>query len=279
MSLQSILLTVNSDVTPEAGVLMDAVHATTLHVFDQSSPHEGANTLRITASDFPGSKPQTATELQLGDVRCVAQACISDVSVFGGDVSLAHVDPAFLADPDMVGMVSAMQSSMEIQDLGVEILHQIPGLQQALLGQLSLGDLNTLISQVQAQLLNLNAFAQEHYGDLSLEVDAAVAQIQHLSIGDDDLLASVQIDTSVLAQPHLAGFEQGLTLEATLDGLFTSPESFPLTLDFSSPSSVQEASELFASAGASSISSTATGSESGDPGFGSSSGNGGHNLG
>jgi len=44
--------------------------------------------------------------------------------------------------------------------------------------------------------------------------------------------------------------------------LFTSPEAFPLTLDFSSPNSIQEASELFASAGGtSSISSTASSSD------------------
>ncbi|HEX4843330.1 MAG TPA: hypothetical protein VFV57_06640 [Limnobacter sp.] len=277
MSLQTILLTVTPEAAPEAGVLVDVVHATSLRVFEQSNPYDGVNSLKLVASEFSGARSIASSDIQLGELRCVAQACISDVSLLSGDVSLAHVDPALLADPTMSGLMDVMQNSVEVQDLGVDILQQMPALQQGLHGQLSLAELNTLISQVQAQLLNINAFSQAHYGDLTADVEAAMAHIQHSL--SDELITSVQVDTSMLMQPHLAGFDHSLPLDATLDGLFTSPESFPLTLDFSSPSSVQEASELFASAGGSSISSTASSADSGDSGFASSSDNGSHNLG
>ncbi|HEX4878417.1 MAG TPA: hypothetical protein VFV39_01100 [Limnobacter sp.] len=278
MASHSILLTVHPESSPEAGVLVDAVRATSIQLFEHSVPYDGVNAIRIASLDFSVGRHDVGSPgLQLGELRCVAQACISDVSLFSGDVSLAHVDPSLLANPDLAGMVEGMDNQIEIQRLGADLLDQLPGLQQALLGELSLPELNALIAQIQANLLNFNSFTQEHYGDLSLDIEAAILQLQ--GNGLEDLLTSVQVDSSLFAQPHLAGFDHNTTLDATLDGLFTSPESFPLTLDFSNPSSVQEASELFASAGASSISSSATGIDSAETSHNPSGGHGDHGLG
>ena len=136
----------------------------------------------------------------------------------------------------------------------------MPRVQNALSGQLGHEELSQLIADIQAQVLELNTLSQDLFGDLSGDVNEAAA-----SAGDmdaDALLASMQIDSGVFAEPLLASFGDSAAYSTTLDGLFTSPESFPLTMDFSSPTSVKEASDLFASTGStSSISSTASSSD------------------
>lgn len=270
MSNPSILLSVQSDSSQSAGELISPVSRATIEFFDQYQPNYGAHQISLNPNDGLSTKDfGTSQSLGFGELRCISQACVSDVSVFESDNTLANVDPGLLAKAGTAGMMEHMSESTTYEALNSELLSAVPGLQSALDGQLDYNQLSQLIADVQAQVLELNSISQNLFGDLSEEIQEATVTMAELD--SDSLITAMQIDSGLFAQPGLAGSnEHSLALEATLDGLFTSPEAFPLTMDFSNPGSVQEASELFAATGgASSISSTASNTET-DAGFGAS---------
>lgn len=203
-----------------------------------------------------------------GDLRCISSGCVSDVTLFGADSSLASVDPSLLANIHSAGIMEAMSNEISFESLNTQLVAQLPDIHQALSGDMNLAQLSQLVADIQSQLLEINTLSQDLFGDVSADAAQLASEVGQLN--NDDLLASMQVDSVLFAEPSLAGFGSGSV--TTLDGLFTSPESFPLTMDFSNPSSLQEASDLFASTG-SSISSNANGVDS-DPGL-PGSGNGG----
>lgn len=275
MPTPTILSTSQAVPVFETGLLVDAARSMSLQLFEQNSPYDGVNAVKISANVYNQAKVNGSSELFLGELRCVALACVSDASALQASSTELHgLEPAMQVNYDMVDRVENLYGQVEFQQSAAELLQDLPNLQRGLSGDLPLHELSTLVSQLQSKLLGINAFTQEHYGDLGPEVDAALQQIQSFSL--EELLASVQVDAAVVAQPGFAGYTETAAAHTTLDGLFTSPEAFPLTLDFSSPDSVMEASELFASTtGSSSISSTAS-----DPDSSSSfGGSGGHDLG
>jgi hypothetical protein len=262
MSNSVIQLSAQTDHSYSAGELLDPVSRATIEFFDSYEPHPGSSKISFSSFDGLDTKEFSgATSLGFGELRCISQACVSDVSVFESSSSLANVDPALLANADSAGILNTMNEQVSFETLNSELLSAMPRVKHALGGELSYSELTQLIADIQAQVLDLNSLSQDVFGELSGEVNHAVSEFAEFDT--DSLLASMQIDSGLFAQPELAGNAHSLAYAATLDGLFTSPEAFPLTLDFSSPNSIQEASELFASAGGtSSISSTASNSDS-----------------
>lgn len=268
MSNSVIQLSVHADTGPFAGQLLDPVSKATIEFFDSFEPSSGSTRISFASTDSLDSREfASAQSLGFGELRCVSQACVSDVSVFESSATLASVDPGLLASAHTAGIMDNMTTEhLSFQSLNSELLSAMPRVKNALDGELNHSELTQLIADIQAQVLELNSLGQNLFDDLSGEVNNAVTGLGELDT--ESLLASMQIDSGLFAQPELATNTHSLALAATLDGLFTSPEAFPLTMDFSNSSSIQEASELFAStSGTSSISSTAsnTDSESGLP--------------
>lgn len=193
---------------------------------------------------------------------CLATVCVSDSSVMVpvGLGAESLIDSALVGTAAIQGVHHTMDDHGRLLDISHELTAISPQLKAALAGSLGAAEISQLIADVQAQLLELNAIGGDYFGELAAAVDQEAAELA--SLGNEELLASMGIDSTVLSDSAAIGGDVGLGL-ATLDGLFTSPESFPLTMDFSNPVSVYEANELFASvSGSSSISSTATSGDS-----------------
>ncbi|MEQ9106417.1 MAG: hypothetical protein RLO04_03015 [Limnobacter sp.] len=256
-----IQLSVQAGTNENVGELFAPISKATIEFFESFEPSPFGSMITFGSLDGVNSKELSAVQPSgLGELRCISQACVSDISVFESSASLASIDPGLLANVESAGIMNNMNNQISFQALNAELLDAMPRVQNALSGQLGHEELSQLIADIQAQVLELNTLSQDLFGDLSGDVNEAAA-----SAGDmdaDALLASMQIDSGVFAEPLLAGFGDSAAYSTTLDGLFTSPESFPLTMDFSSPTSVKEASDLFASTGStSSISSTASSSD------------------
>ncbi|MFN7505635.1 MAG: hypothetical protein ACK5Q1_08740, partial [Limnobacter sp.] len=251
-------LSVQTDHGHVAGELSSSVGRATIEFFDVSEPSPGLS--KIAFSSLDGLDPKTfssASFLGLGEFRCISQSCVSDVSVFESASILASVEPALLSNADTAGILNTMNEQASFEALNSELLNALPRVKHALGGELAYSELTQLIADIQSQVLDLNTLSQNMFGELSGEVNSAMQEVS--GFDTDSLLDSMQIDSGLFAQPELLGNTNSLALEATLDGLFTSPEVFPLTLDFSNPNGIQEASELFAATGgSSSISSTAS---------------------
>lgn len=266
MSKPAIHLSVQAELSPAAVELLGPLSVATVEFFDSFQP--SANT-RISLNAFDGLGPRELGVPQStgqGEFRCVSQACISDASIFESSAAIANVDPGLLANSQAAGIMESMNNQVSFESLNSELVNALPHIQHAMTGELGLDELNQLIADIQAQVLDLNSLSRDLFGDVSDDVQQMSVELGNLDT--DSLTASMQIDSALFAQPDLALDSSSLAHYATLDGLFTSPEVFPLTMDFSSSSSVQEASELFASTGStSSISSTASNSET-DSGLG-----------
>lgn len=270
MSNFTIQLSAQADHSDLAGAQLAPASSATIEFFDQFQPSTDATTISLSPADGLNFKDLTGTSsLGFGDLRCISQACVSDVSVIESTANLASIDPALLANTDSIaesssnsmGIQNFMNEQMSFESLNADLLNAMPQLKHALDGNLSHSELSQLILDIQAQVLELNGLSQELFGSLTNDVHTAVHEFSELD--SSALLTSMQIDSSYFAEPVLSATSHSLAFETTLDGLFTSPEAFPLTLDFSNPSSIREASELFASTGAgSSISSSASDLES-----------------
>lgn len=256
-----IQLSVQAETHENVGELFAPVSKATIEFFESFEPSSSGSIITFGSLDGVNVKELSAQQsFGSGELRCISQACVSDVSVFESNSSLASVHPSLLANLESAGIMTNMNDHISFQALNAELLDAMPRVQNALNGRLGHEELSQLIADIQAQVLELNTLSQDLFGDLSGDVNEAAANVG--DIDADALLASMQIDSSVFAEPVFVGLDNSMAYLTTLDGLFTSPESFPLVMDFSSANSVREASDLFASTGStSSISSTASSSE------------------
>ncbi|MCZ8014257.1 MAG: hypothetical protein O9274_01020 [Limnobacter sp.] len=255
MSDFAIHLSVSTQPEQAAVGVFELDHAATIEFFDRSEPSFGGNRIQLTYLD--GINNQDSGSERLGDLLCVSNLCVSDPGVFESITSIASVDPGLLAYSQPTPVMDNMNIESSLHALKSELLGSMPKLQLAMNGELAYDELSQLIQDIQAQVLDLNSINQDLFGDLSTDVNSAVASLETLE--SYSLLDSMQIDIGEFSDYEFSGLGNSLALEATLDGLFTSPEAFPLTLDFSNPNGIQEVSELFASASGAgtSISSTA----------------------
>lgn len=266
MSKPAIHLSVQAEPSPAAVELLGPLSVATVEFFDSFQPSANTQVLLNALDGLAPLELGLPQSMGLGELRCISQACISDASIFESSTAIANVDPGLLANAQVAGIMDPMNNQITFESLNSELNSAMPRIQHALAGELGFDELSQLIADIQAQVLDLNALSRDLFGDISEDVHDMSVEVGNQDI--NSLLASMQIDSALFAQPDLALDSSSLAHYATLDGLFTSPEAFPLTMDFSSSSSVQEASELFASTGnSSSISSTASNSET-DSGLG-----------
>ena len=232
MSNPIIQLSVQSDSSQSVGELISPVSKATIEFFDQYQPTYGGHQISLNSNEGFNTKDFGVSQsLGFGELRCISQACVSDVSAFESDSSLVNVDPGLLANEGAAGIMESMNESITFEALNSELLCAVPRLQSALDGQLDYNQLSQLITDMQAQVLELNTLSQDLFGDLAEDVQDATLAMNELDT--DSLITAMQIDSGLFAQPGLAGSNvHSLALEATLDGLFTSPEAFPLTMDF-----------------------------------------------
>lgn len=227
-----------------------------IEFFDHSEQSFGGNRIQLNYLDGINNQDSASSSATFGDVLCISNACVSDPGVFESAVSIASVDPGLLSYSQSATMMNNVNVESGLHALNSELLNSMPKLQLALNGGLAYDELSLLIQDIQAQVLELNSINRDLFGDLSTDVNLAVADLETQE--HHSLLEAMQADSSMFSNFELTGFGNSLALEATLDGLFTAPEAFPLTLDFSNADGIQEASELFASVSAgTSISSSA----------------------
>lgn len=257
----AIHLSATSQPEQSAVGMLDLDHAATVELFDRFEPSFGGNRIQLNYLDGITNQESASGSGRVGEFLCIASTCVSDATAFESMVSIASVDPGLLAHPQPAALMNSMNIESGLQTLNSELIGSVPKLLQAINGELGHDELSQLILDIQLQVLELNSVNRDLFGDLSAEVNTAVAQLE--TIEPLLLLDSMQMDIGTLSDSEFSSLGNSLALEATLDGLFTSPEAFPLTLDFSNPNSVQEASVLFAAASSSgsSISSAASGAE------------------
>ncbi|MCR2747503.1 hypothetical protein [Limnobacter parvus] len=260
MSNLAIHLSVKAEPSPAAVELLGPESVATIEFFDSFQPSMSS---RVSMNALDGLSPRelgVAQSTGVGEFRCTSQACVSDTSLFESSAAIANVDPGLLANSQVADIMEPMNNQASFESLNSELTSALPRIQHALSGELDFAELSQLIADIQSQVLDLSSLSRDLFGDVSNDAHEIASQLSTLDT--ESIIASMQIDSASFAQPALAMDPTSLAHYATLDGLFTSPEAFPLTMDFSSSSSVQEASELFASTGsASSISSTASSSE------------------
>ncbi|MCQ8897269.1 hypothetical protein NQT62_12570 [Limnobacter humi] len=250
------------------GELIDVARAASIRVFEHSAPSGDVGLVRLDSVSgvLKGAHIQsTVGEVStLGDVRLFASHCVSDSSLLGEHPLVSGTATAGLwMESEPAGALAHMTHDHSTAHLGHDLTGLIPKIDAALAGHLSAGELNQLIADLQSQVLDLNSGGQQLFGDLSSDIHSTVHELQGLD--SHVLLSTMSLDSAYLGDPVLDAMTASTPLATltTLDGLFTSPEAFPLTLDFSNPHSVHEATELFAAAGGSSINSSASSADSG----------------
>lgn len=249
------------------GVLIDRVQSSTFQLL------EGAQT---NFTDFLGSD-HGRLEFSVGGVRCVSQHCVSDVSFVQPSAEHLLPDTSWVVHDIHGAVMAESHENTHLLNVGQSLADQLPKIHQGLEGQLNLHEMSQLINDLQSQLLQLNHTTQSLFPDLSLNLHEASGALSALP--NEALLTSVQADTYSIFDSFSHHDHGVAAVHTTLDALFTSPEAFPLTLDFSDKHHVEQVHDLFSSHGGSSISTSASvgGNEfAGDSGTG---GHGGHNGG
>jgi len=245
MATSAIHLSVQAGSNSPGGELLNPVSTATIEFFGSFAQTPGNSSVVLNAMNGVSLKCSAG----VGDFQLTSQACVSDSSLVAVELNHSDLNTALLANEGFAIMSDNMGDSTSLQALNQDLLNALPQIKQALNGGMGATELSQLIADLQAQMLELNTLSQHVFGDASLETDLAVTDISLMD--DEELLSSMQIDCNLFAQPEPTSGSTVLAFEATLDGLFTSPEAFPLTLDFSNPNSIQEASELFALTGSS----------------------------
>lgn len=256
MSTFSIQINAQSESAP-GGELLDAAGAASIRIFQNDPASNGVDSVRLTpfSVSSPTGEFSMAEQIDFGNLRCVAQSCISDVSLLGNIEPSECSTAQALVQTSYFGDLATMSDSSDFTRIHADLISVLPKVDLALAGNLNQSELAQLIADIQSQVLELNSLGSDVFGDLSAETAVVVTELENE--GASDLMTSLLADASFFSQSVQVPDAHSLAMETTLDGLFTAPEAFPLTMDFSSPNAVLEASELFASAGSSSISSSA----------------------
>lgn len=245
-------------------------------LIDSSSSISILQTEFSAASNMPGltiSAFQSGSELFLGNHALISTQCISDVSLVSQSSDFLISGQSLLIDGSVPTHsstdVQENHGGVNVLDLSQQLVENLSRINSGLHGNLTNSELSGLIHDVQAHLLSLASSTQDLYGEISADVDLASQSME--SMGLDDLFASIQADLTAVTDVYSSPAEVSHAALTTLDALFTAPEAFPLTLDFSDSQHVESASELFSSLAShisSGISSSATDDSTSVGGFG-----------
>jgi hypothetical protein len=240
-----IHLSAFSQAEPVQGELLGTGNLASMTFIDISPAHTHAQGVSISYLDGLGTKAfSNLPHDGSGELRCISQACVSDVSLVGTDTAIHTFDTGLLVADAAAGMVHTMNEDISLEALSSELLCSLPQVQQALNGELDAPQISQLISELQSQLLELNSVSQQLFGDFSVELDQAIQEAQ--AQDSSSLFGELEAGSGHFIHQGAGGAELPVSFEATLDGLFTAPEAFPLTLDFSNQNGFEEATELFA---------------------------------
>lgn len=248
------------------GDLLDVAGGSSFQVIDANNfslVSNGSVVLKAVQAAFPIDHSNYGVIESAGN-------CVSDSNLMSSTDAFAPLLPdANMEHAVDLNTILTAEDQGALGHLSQHLLASLPDVSKGLAGELSGTELTALIGTLQTQLLELNQATTDLFGSLADEVDHAVNQVGEISA--EDLISSAQVDASTLADYSGSMIDHdhaGLSSGTTLDALFTHPESFPLTMDFSDPSIVDQNAELFASSSGSSISSSAS---EGDSGLDSSS--------
>ncbi|MDH4394907.1 MAG: hypothetical protein QE278_04450 [Limnobacter sp.] len=193
---------------------------------------------------------QSGSEMFLGNHALISTQCISDVSLISQSPDFLVSGQALLVEGSAHLMAATAlpdsHGGHNVLDLSQQLVDSLPKINSGLHGNLSSTELSGLIQDLQAHLLSLASSTQDLYGEMGVDIEFA-SQALDSSLGLEDLFASIQADLAAVADVYSSPVEMSHAAQTTLDALFTAPESFPLTLDFSDSQHVETASELFSS--------------------------------
>jgi len=268
MDTQTLRIEITTASAPEVqGVLIDSVQSSSMVVL---SAGEAGSVLPTGGMVL--SAHAHGVDLFMGHHALVSTQCVSDVSLLPAlDSSLALGNEMILAATHQDASPHAASHAAHgdnVFELAQRLTDVLPKIQSGLQGHLSGSELSGLIHDVQSQLLTLTNGSHALYGEMGSEIQSSSQAMEQWA--SEQLIASVQADVNTMTEAFASPFDTPHAAQTTLDALFTAPEAFPLTLDFSDSRHVESASELFSSLAmqTSSISSIATGDDSGSPAAG-----------
>lgn len=231
----------NNQAPAVQGVLIDSSSSISIL---QSAPVSDSGVQGVSISAF-----QSGSEMFLGSHALISTQCISDVSLLSQGPDFLISDQALLIEGAI--QVHASHAGQEGQggfnmlDLSQQLVENLSRISSGLHGNLSNSELSGLIHDVQAHLLNLASSTQDLYGEIGNDIEFASQSMENLPL--DSLFASIQADLTAVEDVYSTPVELSHAAQTTLDALFTAPEAFPLTIDFSDSQHVESASELFSS--------------------------------
>lgn len=236
--------------------LVDSTGQSSLHITSSHGANETYSPRAIHLSSVDSANLSSHSEL--GGLVQSSIACVSDHELIQADYANQISEQMLFNSADLAAM-SQVSEVPELTLISQQLLASLGEVSRGLAGELSPQELSMLIDSLQGQLLELNSASRNLFGELGEEISQDIHSVEAISA--DELLAAVEVGTSetldYFGEHNAVG--QSILTETTLDALFTNPEAFPLTLDFSSSDNLDNAAELF-SHGSCSISSNAAGS-------------------
>jgi len=242
MELYSLKVEASSHQAPAVqGVLIDSSSSISI-LQSASSPDSSVHGISISAF-------QSGSEMFLGGHALISTQCISDVSLVSQGTDFLIADQAILIEsaihPQAIHAGQDGHGGFNMLDLSQQLVENLSRINSGLHGNLSNSELSGLIQDVQAHLLNLASSTQDLYGEMGNDIEFASQSMENLPL--ESLFASIQADLSAVEDVYSTHVEVSHAAQTTLDALFTAPEAFPLTIDFSDSQHVESASELFSS--------------------------------
>ncbi|MDX1668397.1 MAG: hypothetical protein R3194_03175 [Limnobacter sp.] len=237
----TVQLNSTSDAQGFSADLVDATGLSGFRLFESSASADGAFSTN-------------ATVISCGESAAFSAVCVSDKVLMQADIESTW---SGLAMVDTSGVGEMSDHAQHMGEVAKNMMAKLPEVNKGLDGQLSFIELSGLIDSLQSQLLELNSVCESIYGGLGREIASDTRDLELAAT--EELLAAAEVAASeTMDQSGVLPetFSNMSAQNATLDALFTHPESFPLTLDFSEEASVTDTLGLFGDAGQS-ISSSA----------------------
>lgn len=238
----SIEIDTNNESQSISANLVDSTGGSSFHLTSALSQPEAfsPHTVVLSSCKFAGVQSSTG----FGELNMISVGCVSDQSLIQA-AQANQISEQVLFNSLGLEAMAQISDIPELSQVSQQLLASLGEVSKGLAGDLSPQELSLLIDSLQGQLLDLNSASRNLFGELGEQVAHDVHAVDSVSV--DELLAMVEVGTSetldyLAGQPNLV--HSNLS-DTTLDALFTNPEAFPLTLDFSSQDNLDHAAELF----------------------------------
>ena len=157
MSTFSIQINAQSESAP-IGELLDGAGAASIRIFQNDPASAGVDSVQLNPFSAmpPNGESSRAGQFEFGNLRCVAQSCVSDVSLMGNIEPADYSTTQALVQSSYHGDLAAMNDESGFTRIHADLLAVLPKVDLALAGNLSQTELAQLIADVQSQVLELN---------------------------------------------------------------------------------------------------------------------------